>query len=135
MTYHDNCNATEPMRKIADHNIRTLSRFSVSIASIAAMTMLSATQLQKGWSTLRHTDAPLVLGAELSVTQLATFTLGAFFKEVQSWPEHSLHYPALSLQIPVYVVLAVASLALLYRRGTEARSLVFTGALFGVAAV
>ena len=30
---------------------------------------------------------------------------------------------------------AVASLALLYRRGTEARSLVFTGALFGVAAV
>jgi hypothetical protein len=63
--------------------------------------MLSATQLQKGWSTLKHSEAPLVLGAEL----------------------------------PVYVVLAVASLALLYRRGTEARSVVFTGALFGAAAV
>jgi hypothetical protein len=99
------------------------------------MTMLSATQLQKGWSTLKHSDAPLVLGAELSVMQLAAFTLSAFFKEVQSWPEHPLHYPDLSRQIPLYVVLAVASLALLYRRGTEARSVVFTGALFGVAAV
>ena len=99
------------------------------------MTMLSATQLQKGWTTLKHSDAPLVLGAELSVMQLPTFTLSAFFKEVKNWPEHSLDYPALSLQIPVYVVLAVASLALLYRRGTEARSVVFTGALFGAAAV
>jgi hypothetical protein len=97
--------------------------------------MLSATQLQKGWSTLKHSDAPLVLGAELSVMQLATFTLSAYFREVQSWPEHSLNYPALSHQMPVYVVLAVASLALLYRRGTEARSVVFTGALFGAAAV
>jgi hypothetical protein len=41
----------------------------------------------------------------------------------------------LSHQMPVYVVLALASLALLYRRGTEARSVVFTGALFGAAAV
>lgn len=49
--------------------------------------------------------------------QLAAFTLSAFFKEIQSWPEHPLHYPDLSRQIPVYVVLAVASLALLYRRG------------------
>jgi hypothetical protein len=114
---------------------RTLSRFSVSIASIAAMTVLSATQLQKGWSTLKHSDAPLVLGAELSVMQLAIFTLSAFFKEVQNWPEHSFNYPALSSQVPLYVVLAFASLALLYRRGTEARSVVFTGALFGVAAV
>jgi hypothetical protein len=97
--------------------------------------MLSATQLQKGWSTLKHSDAPLVLGAELSVMQLAAFTLSAFFKEVQSWPEHPLYYPDVSRQIPVYVVLAVASLALLYRRGTEARSVVFTGALFVVAAV
>lgn len=97
--------------------------------------MLSATQLQKGWSTLKLSDAPLVLGAELSVTQLASFTLSAFFKEVKEWPEHPIYYPALSSQIPVYVVLAVATLALLYRRGTEARSVVFTGALFGVAAV
>jgi hypothetical protein len=99
------------------------------------MTVLSATQLQKGWTTLKHSDAPLVLGAELSVTQLAFFTMSAFFKEVQKWPEHPLYYPALSRQIPVYVVLALATLALLYRRGTKARSLVFTGALFGVAAM
>ena len=97
--------------------------------------MLSAMQLQKGWSTLKLSDAPLVLGAELSVTQMAAFTLSAFFKQVQGWPEHPAHYPALNNQIPAYVVLALATLALLYRRGTEARSIFFTGGLFGVAAM
>jgi len=99
------------------------------------MTMLSAMQLQKGWSTLKHSDAPLVLGAELSVTQLASFTLSAFFKQIQDWPEHPAAYPDLAYQIPAYVVLALATLALFYRRGTEARSVLFTGGLFAVAAV
>jgi hypothetical protein len=99
------------------------------------MTMLSAMQLQKGWSTLKHSDAPLVLGAELSVTQLASFTLSAFFKEIQRWPEHPTAYPDLTYQIPAYVVLALATLALFYRRGTEGRSILFTGGLFAVAAV
>jgi hypothetical protein len=100
------------------------------------MTMLSAMQLQKGWSTLKHSDAPLVLGAELSATQLASFTLSAFFKEIQGWPEHpATAYPDLTYQIPVYVVLALATLALFYRRGTESRSILFTGGLFAVAAV
>jgi hypothetical protein len=99
------------------------------------MTMLSAMQLQKGWSTLKHSDAPLVLGAELSVTQLASFTLSAFFKEIQRWPEHPTAYPDLTYQIPAYVVLALATLALFHRRGTEGRSILFTGGLFAVAAV
>ena len=99
------------------------------------MTMLSAMQLQKGWSTLKHSDAPLVLGAELSVTQLASFTLSAFFKEIQRWPEHPTAYPDLTYQIPAYAVLALATLALFYRRGTDGRSILFTGGLFAVAAV
>ena len=99
------------------------------------MTMLSAIQLQKGWSTLKHSDAPLVLGAELSVTQLASFTLSAFLKEIQGWPEHSTLTPDLTYQIPAYILLALATLALFYRRGTEARSIAFTGGLFIVAAV
>jgi hypothetical protein len=100
------------------------------------MTMLSAMQLQKGWSTLKHSDAPLVLGAELSVTQLASFTLSAFFKEIQGWSEHpAAAYPNLTYQIPAYVVLALATLALFHRRGTEGRSILFTGGLFAVAAV
>jgi len=99
------------------------------------MTMLSAMQLQKGWSTLKHSDAPLVLGAELSVTQLASFTLSAFFKEIQGWPEHPTAYPDLTYQIPAYVVLALVTLALFHRRGTEGRSTLFTGGLFAVAAV
>jgi hypothetical protein len=99
------------------------------------MTMLSATQLQKGWSTLKHSDVLFVLGAELSVTQLASFTLSAFFRQIQGWPEHPNYYPVLTHQIPAYVVLALATLALFYRRGTEARSIAFTGGLFVVAAV
>lgn len=97
--------------------------------------MLSAMQLQKGWSTLKLSDAPLVLGAEMSVTQMAAFTLSAFFKQVKGWPEHPAHYPELAYQIPAYAVLALATLALFYRRGIEARSILFTGGLFAVAAV
>jgi hypothetical protein len=99
------------------------------------MTMLSATQLQKGWGTLKHSDAPLVLGAEISVIQLASFTLSAFFRQVQGWPEHPNYYPELDHQIPAYVVLVLATLALFYRRGTEARSIALSGGLFVVASV
>jgi hypothetical protein len=99
------------------------------------MTLLSAIQLQNGWSTLDHSDVPLVLGAELSVTQLASFTLSAFFKEIQGWPEHPTTYPDLTYQIPAYAVLALATLALFYLRGTEARSILFTGGLFAIGAV
>jgi hypothetical protein len=99
------------------------------------MTTLSAAQLQKGWSTLKHSDAPLVLGAELSVIQLVSFTLSAFFKEIKGWPEHPTFYPELDYQIPAYVMLALATLALFFRRGVEGRSILFTGGLFVVAAV
>lgn len=99
------------------------------------MTILSATQLQKGWSTLKHSDAPVVLGAELSVVEAGVFTLGAFFNGILKWPEHTAYYPDTTYQIPAFVVLAAATLALFWRRGSEARSVVFTGALFVVAAV
>ena len=99
------------------------------------MTMLSAMQLQKGWSTLKHSDAPLVLGAELSVTQMAAFTLSAFFKQIKGWPEHPASYPGLDRQIPTYALLALVTLVLFNRRGIEARSILFTAGLFGVAAV
>lgn len=115
--------------------VSTISRFSVSIAAIAAMTMLSATQLQKGWATLKHSDAPVVLAAELAVIEAGTFTLGAFFKMVKRWPEHPLYYPTLETQIPTYIVLALATLALFYKRGIVMREILFAGALFGVAAV
>lgn len=99
------------------------------------MTILSATQLQKGWSTLKHSDAPVVLGAELAVMQAGTFTLGAFFNGILKWPEHAVYYPDTSYQIPAFVVLSLTTLGLFWRRGSDARSVVFTGALFVVAAV
>lgn len=113
----------------------SLSRVSASVASIASMTILSATQLQKGWSTLKHSDAPVVLGAELSVVEAGVFTLGAFFNGILKWPEHTAYYPDTTYQMPAFVVLAASTLALFWRRGSEARSVVFTGALFVVAAV
>lgn len=115
--------------------LSTLSRYSVSIAAIAAMTMLSATQLQKGWSTLKHSDAPVVLAAELAVIEAGTFTTGAFLRMVKRWPEHPVYYPTLETQIPTYIVLALATLGLLYKRGIVVREILFAGALFGVAAV
>lgn len=114
---------------------RSLARFSVSISSIAAMTMLAALQLQKGWTTLKHSDAPIVLGAELAVIEAAVFTLGGFFNGILKWPEHSVDYPDMSFQMPAFAVLALATMALLSRRGTEVRSVAFTGGLFVVAAV
>lgn len=97
--------------------------------------MLAALQLQKGWTTLKHSDAPIVLGAELAVIEAAVFTLGGFFNGILKWPEHSVDYPDMSFQMPAFAVLALATMALLSRRGTEVRSIAFTGGLFVVAAV
>lgn len=84
---------------------------------------------------MKHSDAPVVLGAELAVMQAGTFTLGAFFNGILKWPEHALYYPDTTYQIPAFVALAAASLALLWRRGTDARSIVFTTVLFVTAAL
>lgn len=99
------------------------------------MTLLAAGQIYSGWSTLKHSDAPVVLGAELSVIEAATFTLGAFLSKIQGWPEHPPYYPALDYQMPAAFFLAMATLALFWKRGTEPRSILFTAAMFGMAAL
>lgn len=98
------------------------------------MTLLSATQLYSGWTALSRSDAPLVLGAELSVAQMGVFTLGAFFNMVLKWPEQPAWYPGLEWQVPGFGLLALASCVVLRGRGCEGRVVGFTGVLFVVAA-
>lgn len=84
---------------------------------------------------LKDSDAPIVLGAEMAVVEAAVFTVGAFFSGILAWPEHPVNYPDMSYQIPAFAALGLATVALLWNKGTEARSVVFTGVLFVVAAV